>query len=549
MLNNQSKKVCSMKKSVSQLFFMPILLCFISEGFTDNPIIQNVYTADPAPMVYKDRVYLYTSHDDDKTEADFYTMRDYCCYSTSDMVNWTDHGIIVKLKEFKWLNGHNNDAWAPQCVERNGKFYLYIPIHGKGIGVLVADSPTGPFKDPLGKALINRGNWSDIDPTAFIDSDGQAYMYWGNGTLWYVKLNEDMVSYSGNIITCNPKPTGFTEGPWFYKRGDLYYMIYAGMGGGNENIQYATSNSPTGPWASKGIIMPSGNCFTNHPGVCDFKDSSYFFYHNSALPGGGTFKRSVCVEKMTYKSDGTITPMTMSKNGPEQIGSFSPYDTVEAETFNFMSGVETETCSEGGINVTSIENGDYIKVKGVDFATGSALFEARVASSTNGGKIELRLDSKTGTIIGTCTVANTGGAQSWQTKSCTVNAPGGKHDLYLTFSGGSGSLFNFNWWRFQMATSTVRNPVANHSNAVKIQSHDANRIRFTYHIPDDYSGRKFRVTVSDLQGRLVVNQSCEDKKSGIISFTLDRKLISSGMYVITVFSDNKTLFNSAYLMR
>ena len=139
----------------------------------------------------------------------------------------------------------------------------------------------GPFKDPIGKPLITNHGARDIDPTVFIDDDGQAYLYWGNGELYYVKLNKDMVSYSGSVVQVNPKPNGFVEGPWFYKRNNLYYMVYAGMGSNGEDIRYATSNSPTGPWTYRGVLMPSQNSFTNHPGVIDYKGNSYMFYHNS----------------------------------------------------------------------------------------------------------------------------------------------------------------------------------------------------------------------------------------------------------------------------
>ncbi|HEX3018739.1 MAG TPA: glycoside hydrolase family 43 protein [Chitinispirillaceae bacterium] len=539
-----------MKNSTVKIVITSLLFCFTG-SFADNPIIQNFYSADPAPMVYKDRVYLYTSHDDDKTESDFYTMRNYLCYSSADMVNWTDHGIVATLKEFSWLNGHNNDAWAPQCVERNGKFYLYIPIHGKGIGVMEADSPLGPFKDPIKKALINRGNWSDIDPTVYVDSDDQAYMFWGNGDLWYVKLNENMTSYSGSIVTTNPKPNNYTEGPWFYKRNNQYYMIYAGMGGGNENIAYSMSNSATGPWTYKGVIMASGNCFTNHPGICDFKGNTYFFYHNSNLPGGGTFKRSVCVEKFSYKDDGTIPSISMTKNGPDQVDSLNPYDTVQAETVCWGQGIETETCSEGGMQVTSIDNGDYIKVKGVGFGTGANIFKARVASNSNGGQIELHLDSQTGKTIGTCTVTGTGGLQNWVTDSCTIDDNvNGKHDLFIVFKGSSSSMFNFNWWKFEElpVTGAVNLSVQHKSNNLKLLSKDAAILRFTYNVPEDYSGKNFKITFSDLQGRLAASQICAKQASGMIAFSMDRKLLRSGMYVIRISNDNKVLFNNCYLL-
>ena len=140
-----------------------------------NPIIQSKFTADPAPMVHNDTVFLYTSHDED--DATGFKMQNWMLYTSTDMVNWTDHGIVVSLKNFEWVNT-TNGAWAPQCIYRNGKFYLYCPMPGGvGIGVLISDSPYGPFKDPIGKPLIKNSN-ADIDPTVFIDDDGQAYMYW-----------------------------------------------------------------------------------------------------------------------------------------------------------------------------------------------------------------------------------------------------------------------------------------------------------------------------------------------------------------------------------
>lgn len=541
-----------MKIFTHKSLFKLLLLVLVSKGFTDNPIVQNNYTADPAPMVYKDQVFIYSSHDEDRTEEDFYTMRNYCCYSTKDMVNWTDHGIIASLKNFSWLGGTNNGAWAPQCIERNGKFYLYIPIHGKGIGVLVGDSPVGPFKDPIGKGLIARGNWSDIDPTVFIDSDGQAYLYWGNGDLWYVKLNEDMISYSGSIVTSNPKPTGYTEGPWLTKHGSQYYMIYAGMGNGAENIQYSMSNSPAGPWTSKGVIMPTqGTSFTNHPGVCDFKDNSYFFYHNSSLAGGGSYKRSVCLEQFTYKDDGTIPSMTMSKSGPDQVGALNPYDTIQAETFCWEEGVETESCTEGGMDVSSIENGDYIKLKGVDFGSGAKLFEARVASNTSGGKIELHLDSQTGTLIGTCTVSGTGDSQKWETKTCEVTGASEKHDLFIKFTGGSGSLFNFNWWRFSPATDVNRDNmhVQQMMKNSLVLSKNGNSIIFTFNMPEKIFADRLTMQLSDLKGRRINCRPSVNCASGKVAFSIDKKAVESGMYVLDVCSGNKEIFKHSCLLQ
>ena len=286
-----------------------------------NPIIKTIYTADPAPMVLGDTLYLYTTHDEDNLVNDFYTMYDWRCFSTKDMINWTDHGRVFSLDDISWADDR---AWAPQAVERNGKFYLYCPVHkkdgGMAIAVGISDSPTGPFVD-LGHPLVDEGDWNDIDPTVFID-DGQAYLYFGNPELRYVLLNEDMVSYdkSTGVVKIpmteesfakgsHDTGTSYAEGPWFYKRNNLYYMVYAAFGVDkkDEHLAYSTSTSPAGPWKYGGVLMTEeGGVFTNHPGIADFKGHSYLFYHTGDLPGGHLFHRSVCVTEFQYNEDGTI---------------------------------------------------------------------------------------------------------------------------------------------------------------------------------------------------------------------------------------------------
>jgi len=425
----------------------------------DNPLVQTLYTADPAPIVYNNTVYMFTGHDEDGSTT--YTMKDWRLYSSSDMANWRDHGSPMGLTTFSWAGAN---AWAGQVVQRNGKFYYYVPITRRGgsmsIGVGVSDNIEGPYRDALGKPLLENGQ---IDPTVWIDTDGQAYLYWGNPDLWYVKLNADMISYSGSIQKVQlttagfgqrngnaQRPTTFEEGPWLYKRNSLYYMIYA-ANCCSEDIRYSTGTSATGPWTYRGLIMAtSGKSFTNHPAIIDYKENTYFFYHNGALPGGSGYQRSVAVERFVYNSDGTIPTLTMSTNGPPQLGTFNPYVRQEAETMAFSSGLKTEVCSEGGINVGFINNGDYIKVKGVAFgSTSPKTFTARVSSAANGGKIEVRLGSTSGTLVGTCTVAATGGWQTWTTVTCPISGATGTQDLFFRFTGsGSDNLFNFNWWQF-----------------------------------------------------------------------------------------------------
>ncbi len=426
------------------------------------PIIQTKYTADPAPLVYNDTVFLYTSHDED--DAMGFKMYDWLLYSSTDMVNWTEHGVVASLKNFEWVP-YDNGAWAVQCVERNGKFYLYCPMPGGvGIGVLVADSPYGPFKDPIGKPLIKNSN-HDIDPTVLIDDDGQAYMYWGNPKVYYVKLNEDMISYSGEIVEEPTTPKNYQEGPWVWKRNGHYYMAYASTCC-PEGIGYAMSKSPTGPWEYKGMIIDASELTRgNHPGIIEYKGKSYCFGHSYDLLKHITPKfyerRSVDMDEMVYNPDGTIQNRKyFSVEGPKQIGTLDPFTRVEAETMAWSEGVKTmfETEWEGDFDwargkkiadrlfVTSIQNGDYIKIQGVDFKTGANSVEVSVAS-IYGGKIEIRTGKVDGPVIATVDIDTSRELGIWKTFTAPVKKVSGVHDLYFVFKGDK-DLFNFDWWKF-----------------------------------------------------------------------------------------------------
>ncbi|KAF7514944.1 hypothetical protein G7054_g14872 [Neopestalotiopsis clavispora] len=447
-----------MKTQRSWPSWLAAVTWLISSARADNPVVQDIYTADPAPLVYNDRVYLFTGHDEDNSTT--YDMRDWRLFSSADMVNWQHHRSPMNLATFSWAAAN---AWAGQVIARNGKFYYYVPVTRTGgamaIGVGVSDTVTGPYVDALGGPLVENG---EIDPTVFIDDDGQAYLYWGNPNLWYVKLNEDMVSYSGAPTQVeltvegfgaregNPnRNTTFEEGPWVYKRDGLYYLVYAANCCA-EDIRYSTGPSATGPWTYGGLMMAAeGASFTNHPGLVDFQGGSYFFYHTGALPGGGGFTRSVAVESFTYNADGSIPLIPMTTDGPAQVGSLDPYVRQEAETMAWSSGIETEDCSEGGLNVCWINDGDYIKVKGVDFGAGAESYTASISSALAGGQIELRIGSVDGTVIGTCTVPSTGGWQIWETVTCSIENALEVQDLFLVFRGnGSDPLFNIDWWQF-----------------------------------------------------------------------------------------------------
>lgn len=417
-----------------------------------RPIIQTKYTADPAPMVYNDTVFLYTTHDEDDAEG--FKMQDWLLYTSTDMVNWTDHGVVASLKSFDWVK-RDNGAWAEQVVERNGKFYMYCPIHGNGIGVLVSNSPYGPFKDPLGKPLVwQKEHWDDIDPTVFIDEDGQAYMYWGNPNCYYVKLNEDMISYSGDIVKLKETPEHYQEGPWFYKRNGHYYLAFASTCC-PEGIGYAMSDSPTGPWKTKGYIMrPTERTRGNHPGIMDYKGKSYVFGLNYDLLKLETNthyeRRSVSVAEMHYNEDGTIQEVPYwADTKLEQIGTFNPFRKVEAETMAWGYGLKTAPNADKSLSVVDVNNGEYICVRGVNFGKNKARRFEVSALPLEGGNLKIRLDAPDGKIVGNVNIPQGNETSKYELYSCEVNAVSGIHDLYLSFEGENNKdLFELDYWKF-----------------------------------------------------------------------------------------------------
>lgn len=455
------------------------LLMAAMAGRAENPIVQTHFSPDPAPMVHKGTLYVYAG--DDIPGYDFYYMTKWRVFSTTDMVNWTDYGVPISLETFTWARDR---AWAAQCVERDGKFYWYICAqtdkNDMSIGVAVSDSPIGPFKDAIGKPLIQNGSWSNIDPTVYIDDDGQAYMYWGNGSLFYVKLNKDMISYSGEIETVpltvetfggtrgrrGPAAQGappaqenvdaFVEGPWFFKRNNKYYMLFAGMNRGTETLSYSMSTGPTGPWKYQGKIMVDQdlNSFTNHGGVIDYKGHSYLFYHTGWLPQGGSYGRASSVEEFTYKADGTIPPVLATREGPKPIGTLNPYQRTEAETMAWSEKCTIAQNDKVGVYITGVRGKGFIKVREVDFgSTSPASFTASMAAGVDGGILEVRVDSIKGDLIASIDLTRTGGWEEFKpfTKPLSKSVTG-KHDLYFVFNShnitAGRELFNFDHWVF-----------------------------------------------------------------------------------------------------
>ena len=456
-----------MKPARSAVFLLLAAL-LVAPLHASEPIVQTKFTADPAPLVHDGVVYLYTSHDEDDAPPGQgrFKMLDWQGYSSTDMVNWTDHGTVASLKTFPWAV-QENDAWAPQVIERDGKFFLYAPVSVPGwpknvIAVAVADSPLGPFKDALGRPLIDK-EIGYIDPSPFIDDDGQAYLYWGNPNLWHVKLNRDMISTSGEIVKDpqfakvkgSPDPFHYQEGPWAYKRGAHYYMAYASTCC-PEGIGYAMSPGPTGPWDFKGYIMkPDRRATGNHPGIIDYKGGTYVFGFNFKLNFAQTDKhherRSVCVAKLEFNPDGTIRelPWWEEAESVAQLGALDPCRRVEAETIAWSEGMKSRPAGPGGMCVYPVRSGACIKVQGVDFQSGVRSFLASVSCAGRDAALQLRLDRADGPLLGTLPLGETGGAGRWALRSAPVAGVSGVHDLFFVFAGADAAQVAFDWWRFE----------------------------------------------------------------------------------------------------
>lgn len=440
---------------MKNILFVSSVLALACTGFAQKIVITTNYTADPAPYVHGDTVYLYTTHDEDN--ADGFMMYDWLLHTSTDMVNWTSHGAVASLGDIKW-SSKTNGAWAEQVIERDGKWFMYVPIHGNGISVLVADNPYGPFKEPLNKALVwQREHWNDIDPTVWIDDDGQAYMYWGNPDLYMIKLNKDMISTQGSIVTY-PKIKDYQEGPWVYKHGNNYYMTFASTCCA-EGIGYAMSDKITGPWTYKGDIMPhSSRSNGNHPGIIDFKGKSYVFGLNYELwrykseKMGQKYqhkeRRSVGLSEMKYNADGTIQKIDYwPDNGVAQLEDFDPYKRVEAETMSWGEDVRVRKSGAAGNTViTNLSEGKYTKISGVEFGdAGAESFSASVLSVKKASSITVRLDKVDGEIVGKAEFSADG--------LVTVPLTGavGKHDVFFVFAGD----FEADYWEFEDSKTSI----------------------------------------------------------------------------------------------
>ncbi len=321
-------------KQLNLLFCIGILAFFLSScaekevKYSGNPLFDSPLTADPCALVYGDSVYLFTGSDEQEIGKEGFLMKKWYIFSSGDMVNWKNHGVKLKVEDFKWAEAN---AFAGHVTERDGKFYWYAPLvikdstarvnEGFAIGVAVADNPLGPYKDITGKPLITDTTKNsivlNIDPFTMVDDDGQAYMFWGSwNEARVVRLKDNMVETEGPVETVVAKD--FFEAPWIHKRNGTYYFSYAAHY--PSTTEYSTSKSIMGPWEYQGVINDTlPNSPTNHQAIITFKGQDYFIYHNAGSSTGGPFRRSVCIDKLEYDENGLIKKVVRTKTGVPEV--------------------------------------------------------------------------------------------------------------------------------------------------------------------------------------------------------------------------------------
>lgn len=439
--------------------YLRILVCFVFvclfgicatgsalPALADNPIISHVYTADPAARVFNDRVYVVVSHDQDNQKG-YSTLFDYYLFSSNDMVNWQDHGIIWNsARDTNWAKL----AYAPDLIARNGKYYLYFPNGGNAIGVAVADHPEGPYRDALGHPLIDRNTpnadvpWV-FDPAVFIDDDDQAYLYFGGGgpgSARVILLNEDMISTNGEAISIDAP--NFFEASYLHKRGNTYYFSYSTNPDAGMTIDYLSSTNPVSGFRHQGTVLANpwqNNGNNNHQSIVEFKGQSYIFYHNRALAnqqGHSVFSRSINVDRLYYQG-AAIMRVEAGPHGVAQLKTLNAFAVNQAEVFAAGRYVLTRKLNPKQ-TVIAMQSGGWIKVAGVDFGSGATGLKLHGAGK-NGSGIRIILDDTGGAALA---VAQLPEGDSSKTVVAAFEAIRGTHDVYLQATGEA----NLDWYQF-----------------------------------------------------------------------------------------------------
>ena len=433
-------------------FFTLLAICLNSFSIrAQNPLILDQYTADPTARVFDGKLYVYPSHDilctENKGRVGWFCMEDYHVFSSDNLTTWKDHGAILSQTEVAWADPSGYSMWAPDCVERDGKYYFYFPTKPKDakgfkIGVAISDSPEGPFvtqENPISGV-------DGIDPNVFIDADGQAYLYWSGGNIFVAKLKPNMTELASEPqVIANLPQEGLKEGPFVFERNGLYYLTYPHVENKTERLEYAMGPTPEGPFKVTGVIMdesPTG-CWTNHQSIVNFKDQWYLFYHHNDLSPDFDKNRSIRADSLSFNRDGTIRKVQPTLRG---IGINKATETIQLDRYSSKSDSATiqfndpETPFKGWHAVLSA--GDFIRYNQVDFESGRSEILLHVKSE-GGAVLELSFADTNQPI----TKLNIPDSTGWSSLDFELANPEvGIHDLEIKVISGAAAI---DWIQFK----------------------------------------------------------------------------------------------------
>jgi hypothetical protein len=406
-----------------------LILFFVSNTLAQNPIIMNQFTADPSARVFEEIVYVYPSHDiladEGRGRIGWFCMEDYHVFSSANLTDWTDHGVIVSQDNVPWVNSKFYSMWAPDCICRNGKYYFYFPAPAKdttlgrgfSIGVAVSDNPYGPYTPQPEPIKGVRG----IDPNPFIDKDGQAYLYWAARNIYVAKLKENMLELASEpLVIPNLPETGLKEGPYMFERNSIYYLTYPHVQDKTERLEYAIGNNPMGPFKVTGVIMDeSSGCWTNHQSMIEFNNQWYLFYHHSDLSPNFDKNRSVRIDSLFFNEDGTIQKVIPTLRG---VGLTDASQKIQIDRYSLKSNegasiafLDTLNKFEGWKSILDTANA-WVQYNSVDFGSNILKSVNVRALSKTGGTLQLRLNKVDSSIIAEVAIPK-------DTEWNTINSP------------------------------------------------------------------------------------------------------------------------------
>ena len=425
-------------------------------AFATNPLITDQFTADPTARVFEGRIYVYPSHDiiatPGKGRPGWFCMEDYHAFSSENLTDWTDHGVIVAQNAVPWVRPDSYGMWAPDCVEKDGKYYFYFPAppkegRGFGIGVAIADRPTGPFT-PQPKPIEGAHG---IDPCVFIDKDGSAYLFYAARKIFVVKLKPNMVELDGAPQAIENLPThGLIEGPFVFERKGVYYLTYPHAATKAERLEYAMGPSPSGPFTPAGVIMdesPSG-CWTNHQSIVEYRGEWLLFYHDDDLSPKFDKARSIRADYLSFNNDGTIRKVVPTLRG---VGTVDANSEIQVDRYSAISGDPVAVSfvdpanPRTGWKIALPVTKSWVRFDRVDFGRSSLRRVQARATAAKGTTIEIRVDREDGPLLAHVKVGQSAG---WKIASANLrHSPRGVHDLFVIQAGRNP--VDLDWIRFE----------------------------------------------------------------------------------------------------